>query len=193
MFRGVCSLWAVVGLCCLTGCGSTGGGGGGVLNQPGTLPDEDGDGFSEIAPPEGVDFDQSNSLAVRVTNTITCGQAEAAAGVQLPDIVDSIVSLTTRVSVTVTYPGGVTQLLSGAFPVGPLDLAFEIACPESVEVRASVVASVPIMGDQVVSSFGPFSFAHNAGDYPYECGAVVTVTTFTDTETGELTAAVTVE
>ena len=56
-----------------------------------------------------------------------------------------------------------------------------------------MVASVPIIGNQVVSSFGPFSFAHNAADYPYECGAVVTVTTFTKTENGQLTAAVTVE
>ena len=193
MFRGLCSLLILTSVCCLTGCGSTGGSGGGVLNQLDNLPDEDGDVFSEITPPEGVDFDFDSSLALRIINTITRSQAEAAAGAQIPSAVSSSITVSAKVSVNLTYADGITQRLPGTFPVGPFDLQFEIACPESIDVVVAVVASVPIIGEQPVSAFGPYVFTRGGGDYAYECGATVSLTTFADEETGELVVSLVIE
>ena len=193
MFRGLCSLLILTSVCCLTGCGSTGGGGGGVLNQLDKLPDQDGDVFSEIAPPEGVEFDFDSSLALRIVNTITRSQAEAASGAQIPSAVSSTISVSAKVAVNLTYPGDITQRLPGTFPVGPFDLQFEIACPESIEVVVTVVASVPIIGEQPVSTFGPYVFTRGGGGYAYECGALVSLSTFADEETGELQVSLLVE
>jgi len=164
-----------------------------VLNQLDRLPDTDGDVFSEITPPEGVEFDLDNSLALQITNSITRSQAEAAAGVQLPSIVSTNVSIAAKVSVDLTYPGGITQQLPGTFPAAPFDLAFEIACPESIEVAVAVVATAPIIGEKPVSAFGPFFFTQGQGERAYECGSVVTISTFADEETGELRVSLNVE
>lgn len=190
MFRSTCAFLMVVGLCCLVGCGSSGGGGGGVLNQLDSQPDTDGDGFAEIEPPEGVDFDSEESIALNIVNTITSSQAAAASGTQLP----AGVSLSARVAVNVTYPGGITQRLPGTFPVGPFELAFEIACPESIEVLVTVVATAPIIGDQPVTTFGPYDFTQDGDEgYVYECGSTVTISTFVDDDTGELGVTIAVE
>ncbi|MFH0983061.1 MAG: hypothetical protein V2A79_16200 [Planctomycetota bacterium] len=185
MLRSMRALLALAMVCHLTGCGASGGGGGGVLNQLDTLPDEDGDTFSEVPPPEGVDFDVENSVAVSITNTITRSQAMAAAGSQLPSVVSSSISLRADVAVDLTYPGGITQHLSGSFPIGPLDLAFEVACPESIEVLVTLVASAPLVGSRPVSTFGPYVFTRGEGEYAYACGALVSVSTFINEATGE--------
>ncbi|MCP4591749.1 MAG: hypothetical protein GY842_13500 [bacterium] len=176
----------LMGMCGLVGCGVGGGAPpGGVLNQLDNLADEDGDAFSEIVPPEGVEYDDEEALGLKITNTITRSQAMAAAGAQLPDFVSSSVSLWAKVAIDLTYPDGETQTLPGTFPVGPFELAFEFACPESIEVQVTVVASAPIVGDQAVTSFGPYVFTKDEGTYPFECGATVTISTYVNDETGE--------
>ncbi|MCK4658031.1 MAG: hypothetical protein KAV82_00785 [Phycisphaerae bacterium] len=188
MFRSLCSILMLIGMCCLTGCGASGGGGGGgVLNQLDSMPDADGDVFSEITPPEGVDFDFDESIALMITNTITRSQAEAAAGVQMPDVISSNISLAAKVAVNLTYADGITQKLPGSFPVGPFELQFEIACPEAIEVMVTVVATAPLVGSQAVASFGPYQFTQDGegGSYTYTCGSTVSIVTFYDDETGE--------
>jgi hypothetical protein len=193
MFRGLGLFLMSTAVCCLIGCGAGGGGGGGVLNQLDRFPDEDADVFSEITPPEGIAFDFATSLALRITNTITRSQAEAAAGVQVPSIVGSNVSLAAQVLVNLTYPGDISQRLPGRFPLGPFDLQFEVACPETIEVLVTVVASAPIVGTQPVTSFGPYVFTREGGDRAYTCGATVSVSTYFDEETGELAVSLDVE
>jgi len=195
MFRKACVLMIVASVCCLTGCGASGGGGGGLLNQLDGLPNEDGDAFAEIAPPEGVDFDLDESVALSIVNTITRSQAEAAAGADIPNAVSGSIGLSAKITVDLTYPGGITQRLPGTFAVGPFELAFEVACPESIEVLVSIVASVPIIGTQPVSNFGPYTFNQSGenGAYSYTCGSEVRLDTFIDDETGEPVVSLVVE
>jgi hypothetical protein len=175
--------WTLILVCAgaIYGCGNNGGAaGGGTLNRLDSLPDADGDAFSEITPPDGIVFDPETALSLHIINTITRSQAEAAAGVQLPQVVSSSLTLAAKVSVKLNYPGDIEQRLPGSFPVGPFDLAFEVACPDSIEVLVTVVATAPIVGEQPVSTFGPYVFTQGSGDYAYSCPSIVTLTTMVD-------------
>lgn len=188
MIRGAYFFLAAILTCCLSGCGSWGDGSrDGTLNELDGMPDADGDSFSEIAPPEGVAFDFDTSLAMSITNTITRSQAQAAADVKLPALISSNVALTAKVSLDLTYPGGMTQELPGTFPVNPFELSFEIACPDSIEAQLTVVAVAPIVGEEAVTTFGPLLYEQGVGENMFECGSVVHITTYAD-ESGTLRA-----
>lgn len=170
----------------LAGCGfNAAANNGGVLNRLDALPDTDGDAFSEIQPPEGVELDPEQMLSLSVINTITRSEAEAASGVQVSSFISSSVEVVGKVNVELTYANGVTQTLPGTFPLGPVNLQFEFACPEQIEVTVDIVAMVPIIGEQPVSTFGPYVFTKDEGLYVYSCGAVITIETFIDEITGQ--------
>ena len=176
------------------GCGIGGGGApGGVLNQLTKLSDVDGDGFAEVEPPDGVTFDIDNTLAMRIANSITRSQAESASGVSLPSAVSGSIALSVNAAVEITYPGGQVQTLRGSFPLGPQELAFEVACPQSVEVLVTAVADTPVTAPQSVETFGPYTRDQGAGQDSFECGGALTVETVADDETGELVASIVVE
>lgn len=180
---------AVVGL---TGCGGGGGGAGGILNQLDRLPDTDGDGFPEIEPPPGVEFDAAGAVALKMINTITRSQAEAAAGVSLPSAVASQVSVTVQTAVTLVYADGTEQVLRGTFPLGPREIAFEAACPDYVEVLVTAMADTPVTAPQAVQTFGPFIQTLGEDSDSYACGGIISLETSTDAA-GELVASIVIE
>lgn len=166
---------------------------GGVLNQAlnGTLPDRDEDGLYEIAPPRGVPFELDATLGTRIRNTITFAEAEAAARVDIPDFVASWI--TAEITLLVTYENGTTQTMGGVFSIRPFELSAEIACPVSVEARATVIANVPFLGPQTIASFGPFTVNRSDFDGDAECGATVELEIFVNEQTGLIDADVTVQ
>ena len=174
-------------LCLVVGCGGSGLGGG-VLNQAlnGTLPDQDADGLFDIAPPRGVPFDLDATLGTRIRSTITFADAEAAARVDIPDFVASWI--TAKITLLVTYEDGTTQTLDGVFSIRPFELVAEIACPVSVEARATVIANVPFLGPQTVASFGPFTVNRSGLAEGIECGATFEMNIFVNEETGLIEA-----
>ena len=184
-----CFVWrrTCAGSCC-PGSGL----GGGILNQAlnGTLPDQDEDGLYDLAPPLGLPFDLDATLGVRIRNTITFAEAEAAA---LVDILDFVASwITADITLLVTYEEETTQTLDGVFYIRPFEFATEIACPVSVEARATVIANVPFFGPQTVASFGPFAVNRSDFGGGIECGATVEMEIFVNEETGLIDADVTV-
>ena len=183
------SLLVVMLLAALAGCGTSGGGGGavGVLNRLSSFPDDNGNGYPEIPPPDGVD--ETELVAFEITNQITMSQAEQLANVNIPDFVSNIVTIRARLTVNLTYPGDITDRLTGSRGIAPFELRGEVACPSTMEVRVSVVADIPLMGEQTVQSFGPYTFNRDTGENAYQCNSILSIETFVD-ENGQANATV---
>ena len=170
-------------LCFACGCFDSGSSGG-LLNRAlaGSLPDQDGDGLYEITPPDSVPFDLEETLGASIRSTITFAEAKALAGTDVPDFVEEWV--TAEIELLVTYEDGSTQTLTGVFPIAPFELDVEIACPVAVEVRATIVADVPLSGRQTLANFGPILVDENQFGSEGACGATLDVEVSLNDETG---------
>ena len=177
------SLCVVPLLCFASGCFDSGSAAG-LLNRAlaGNLPDLDGDGLFEIAPPDGVPFDIEETLGASIRSTVTFAQAKALAGTDVPDFVEAWVKA--EIELLVTYEDGSTQTLTGVFPIAPFELDVEIACPVAVEVRATIVADVPLSGRQTLANFGPILVGENQFGAEGACGATLDVEVSLNDETG---------
>lgn len=162
----------------LTGCSGSPGGDGGILNRLNTLPDANSNGFPETPVPDGVD--EMATVAIDLVNSITRSQAERLARVNIPDFVKRIVAFRVRLVVDVTYPGEITDRLTGSRPIGTFDVKAEVVCPIALEVRVAVVADIPLVGERTVQSFGPFRLERDALTNGYQCGSIITITMFVD-------------
>ena len=183
------SLCVVPLLCFACGCFDSGPSAG-TLNEAlaGSLPDLDGDGLFEIAPPESVPFDVAVTLGASIRSTITFAQAKALAGTDVPDFVEAWV--TAEIELLVTYEDGSTQTLTGVFPIAPLELQVEIACPVAVEARATIVADVPFSGRQTLAVFGPILIDESQFGSEGACGATLDLEVALNDETGLVETAV---
>lgn len=183
------SLCVVPLLCLACGCFDSGSSGG-ALNRAlaGSLPDLDDDGLFEIAPPDGVPFDLEETLGASIRSTITFAEAKALAGTDVPDFVEAWV--TAEIELLVTYEDGSTQTLTGVFPIAPFELDVEIACPVAVEVRATIVADVPLSGRQTLATFGPILVDESQFGSEGACGATLDVEVSLNDETGLIETAV---
>ena len=183
------SLCVVPLLCFACGCFDSGSGAG-TLNQAlaGSLPDQDGDGLYEIAPPDSVPFDLEETLGASIRSTITFAEAKAFAGTDVPDFVEAWV--TAEIELLVTYEDGSTQTLTGTFPIAPLDIDVEIACPVAVEGRATIVADVPLAGRQILATYGPILVDESQFGPDVACGATLDVEVSLNDETGLIETAV---
>ena len=161
----------------LAGCGtSSGSGSGGILDRLSTLPDANGNGFPDIPAPEGVE--ETETVPLQLVNQITMSQAERLAQVNLPDLVQNNISVRARILVNLTYPGDITDRLTGTRAVAPFEIKAEVICPLTIEVRVTVVADIPVIGQQTVQSFGPFQFERDALTNGYECGSIISIEVF---------------
>ena len=179
------SLFVVMWLAALAGCGTSGGGVSGILNQLDSFPDDNGNEYPEIPPPDGVE--ETDTVALEIINQITMSQAERLAHVNIPDFVTNIVSIRERLTVNLTYPGDITDRLTGSRGIAPFELRAEVACPTMVEVRVSVVADIPLVGERTVQSFGPYTFNRDTGENAFQCNSILFIEVFVD-ENGQASA-----
>lgn len=179
------SLFVVPFLFLVSGCFDTGSGGN-VLNKAlaGNLPDEDGDGLYDIAPPDGVPFELDQTLGTSIRSTITFAQAAALSGTDIPQFVAAWV--TAEITLLVTYENGSTQTLTGVVPIAPFELHAEIACPIAAEVRVTVVADVPFAGRQTIAAFGPYVVDERQISDEVACGETLQLEISLNDETGQL-------
>ncbi len=177
------SLCVVPLLCLACGCFDSASSGG-TLNEAlaGSLPDLDGDGLFEIAPPDSVPFDLEETLGASIRSTVTFAEAKALAGTDVPDFVEAWV--TAEIKLLVTFEDGSTQTITGVFPIAPFELDIEIACPVAVEVRATIVADVPLSGRQTLATFGPILVDETQFGSEGACGATLDVEVSLNNETG---------
>lgn|GEM_PF-1829183 len=148
----------------------------------GSLPDQDGDGLFDIAPPDGVPFDLEETLGANIRSTITFAEAKALAGTDVPDFVEAWVAA--EIKLLVTYEDGSTQTLTGMVPIAPFELKAEIACPIAVEARATVFADVPFAGRETIATFGPVVVDQSQFAPEETCGVTLDVEISLNDETG---------
>ncbi len=165
----------------------------GVLNraQLGNLPDLDGDGLFDIAPPQGVYFALDETLATHIRSTVTFDEAKSLASPDVPDYAAAWV--TAEITLLVTYEDGSTQTLTGVFPIAPFEIHIEIACPVAVEARATLVADIPLAGRETLATFGPIMIDESQFSSAVTCGAAFELEISLNDETGRIEAVVNVE
>jgi hypothetical protein len=175
----------------LAGCGfGPGGEDGGILDHLTGLPDENGNGYPEIPAPDGVD--ETATVAIRIQNHITKSEAEDLAQVNVPQIIQDAVRVRARIRVDLTYPGGITDRLTGARPIAPFEVKAEAVCPQAVEAWVTVVAEAPVVGSQTVAGLGPYRVERRADAFGYSCETLINIESFVD-ESGDPTATIDVQ
>jgi hypothetical protein len=179
MQRALTVSMAVVSLV-LAGCGSapTGGGGGGVLDRLGSLPDENGNGFPDIPTPDGVEG--ASRIAVELVNELTFAEAQKLANVNIPGSVTEVVDIRLRIAINMEYEDGISNRVTGSRPLDPFEIVAEAACPESISVNVTVVASVPLVGEQTLAILGPYDFQKGDVGTGYPCDSVISLRVYTD-------------
>ena len=139
--------------------------------------DANGNGFPDLVPPDGVAFDEDNTLRIRIENTLTKDDlapfaAEVGLTGGLVSLADYLVTFTFRVE----YENGATQAFCQTELLGPFELAFEAACPTSAELEVEIVALLPITNTPIVSIPAGLSL----DNIDYDCGQTIEFITSTD-------------
>lgn len=161
----------------LPGCGyGSGGDDDGILNHLTGLPDANHNGYPEIPAPDGVE--ETATVAIRIQNHITRSDAEDLAQVSVPQIIEDAVRVRARIRVDLTYPGGITDRLTGARPIAPFEIKAEAVCPQVVEAWVTVVADAPVVGSQTVSGLGPYRVERGGGLDGYSCETLINIESY---------------
>ncbi len=161
----------------VTGCGELD-----LCNDLGELADADGNGFVELTPPEGVEFDSDTSVRVLVENTLTI--ADLVPFVSHTDQDASLANealFLVQFTFTIEYADGAVQTVCQTEPLGPFTVSFEGACHETADLTVELIAISPLTGMEVTRI--PVGLSLEGVDY--ECGQTVEFRTFVD-DAGEV-------
>ena len=156
----------------LTGCGEFD-----LCNDLGELVDTDGNGFVELIPPEGVEFDPETSVRVLVENTLTVADlvpfvSHTDEDVSLADEALFLVQFT----FTIDYANGAVQTICQTEALGPFSVSFEGPCHENADLAVEIIAISPLTGMEVARIPVGLSLA----GVDYECGQTIEFRTFVD-------------
>lgn len=138
------------------------------------LVDADNDGFADITPPEGVEFNEETNAKVLLSNSIgveDIGPLAEQQGID-PGLLN-LVTIEADIVMTLVYDGFENLVLRQTQALEPFEQAMEAACPDQVLVTVNVFANVPLLGEQDVFS-GDFEQVQGR---QYECGDTITVET----------------
>ncbi len=141
------------------------------------LTDSNNNGFDDIAPPVGLEFNEETNAKVRLENTID-GQDVALLASQQgidPSLL-AFVAVDVEIVLTLGYDGFESIVLRQNESLEPFTRAFETACPDTISVAVTVTANVPVAGPQNVFDQ---VFDLEVG-VDYECGGTLNVETFAD-------------
>ncbi|NOX59466.1 MAG: hypothetical protein GXP29_11505 [Planctomycetes bacterium] len=141
------------------------------------LTDANNNGFDDVAPPDGVAFDEATNAKVRLVNTIN-GQDVAQLAEQQgidPGLLN-FVAIDVEIVLTLNYNNFESIVLRQNEALEPFSRSFEAACPDSLSVEVSVTANVPIVGPQSIFN----QVFELAVGVDYECGETLSVETFAD-------------
>jgi hypothetical protein len=115
------------------------------------LDDANGDGYGDVVPPDGVDFNEDTNIKVSLENEIDIDDVAALAeqyGVD-PSLI-GFATITIEMTLTLDYGDGITDVLEESETIAPFDKRFEVACPESALVGITVTATAPVVGEQII-------------------------------------------
>lgn len=139
--------------------------------------DANGNGFPDLVPPDGVAFEEDNTLRIRIVNTLTKDDlapfaAEVGVSGDLVGLADYLVTFTFHVE----YENGATQAFCQTELLGPFELSFEAACPTSADLDVEIVALLPIINRPIASIPAGLSL----DNIDYDCGQTIEFVTTTD-------------
>ncbi|MCH7808218.1 MAG: hypothetical protein IIB60_03240 [Planctomycetes bacterium] len=171
-------LTTVLGIMAVCGCQGTV-----TCNDvAGTTADINGNGFVDITPPPGVEFDSDRTIKIIGANTLVAADLAPFAkehGVD-PNLVN-LAEFLVRFSFDIEYENGETQTICQSFPFDKFETRFEVACPKLADMNVELIALVPILGIPIATI--PVGFTLDAVDY--ECGDTVSILTTID-ESGQV-------
>ncbi len=149
--------------------------------------DVNGNGFLDIAPPEGIEFDPDSTVKVRAGNTLVATDllphvAETNVDPAIANLLVNVSDFIVKFSFDLDYGNGLTQRICQTKPLGSFDLAFEAVCPEDVNLDVELIAVLPIVGGIPLTTI-PIGLTVDAVDY--ECGQTISLMT-TKNEDGEV-------
>lgn len=161
----------------VTGCGELD-----LCSDLDNLVDSDGNGFVELVPPEGVEFDPETSVKVFIENTLTV--ADLVPFVSHTDedasLADSALFLV-QFTFTIEHVGGAVQTICQTEALGPFAVSFEGACHEHADLAVELIAISPVTGLEVARIPVGLSLA----GVDYVCGQTIEFRTFVD-DSGEV-------
>ncbi|MFQ5491065.1 MAG: hypothetical protein ACE5GE_10115 [Phycisphaerae bacterium] len=144
--------------------------------------DANSNGFMDVRPPPGVEYDPEATVKVMAGNTLfDTDLVEHAPEVGLDPTVAGLLARATDFLVKFTffldYGDGKVQVLCQTKPLGPFEIAIEAACPVDSMIDVELIAVVPIFGGIPVQTI-PVGLTEDAVDY--ECGQTVSLLTTKD-------------
>ncbi len=141
------------------------------------LADANNNGFDDVEPPDGVEFDEETNAKVRLDNTIDSQDVAQLASQQgIDPSLLNFVAVEVEIVLTLNYDGFESIVLRQSESLEPFTRAFEAACPDSMSIAVTVTANAPVVGPQTVFDQ---VFDVEAG-VDYDCGGTLNVETFAD-------------
>jgi len=142
-----------------------------------TLVDMNDNGFDDIAPPDGVTFDDETNARVTLNNTIGTEEIAALAEAQgIDSVALNFVAIEVDLVMTLIYDGFENVVVRQSQALEPFTRQLEAACPDALEVDITVTANAPVVGPQIVFS-DVFELTRGTD---YNCGGTLEVETFVD-------------
>ena len=142
-----------------------------------SLADANNNGFDDVAPPDGVEFNEETNAKVLLDNTIDSQDVAQLASQQgIDPSLLAFVAVDVDIVLTLNYNGFESIVLRQSESLEPFTRAFETACPDSMSISVTVTANVPVVGPQNV--FDQVFDVEEGVDY--ECGGTLNVETFAD-------------
>jgi hypothetical protein len=141
------------------------------------LVDANNNGFDDVTPPNGVEFNEETNAKVRLENTIDSQDVAVLASQQGidPNLL-AFVAVDVDIVLTLGYGEFESLILRQSESLEPFTRAFETACPDTISVAVTVTANVPVVGPQIVFDQ---VFDLEAG-VDYDCGGTLNIETFAD-------------
>ncbi len=141
------------------------------------LADGNNNGFDDVAPPDGVEFNEETNAKVLLDNTIDSQDVALLASQQgIDPSLLAFVAVEVDIVLTLGYDGFESIVLRQSESLEPFTRAFEAACPDTISVAVTVTANIPVVGPQNV--FDQVFDLEEGVDY--DCGGTLNVETFAD-------------
>lgn len=164
---GLCLIYGISG-CQLLPVGGT--------NADGAGLDANQNGFTDITPPDGVAFDTTTNVKIRLRNELTAADLAAFAE---PNGVDAsligLADIQVEIAWTLQYDDGETQVIESEERLQPFSQSIEFACPRDAELDVNIVVGLPIPGTAPIAVV-PINF--DLDSVNYQCGDTIEYRSF---------------
>jgi len=149
--------------------------------------DVDGDGFLEVAPPDGFEFDFDSTISVFAQNTLVPTDLlphveEVGLDPATAEALINQAEFFVKFSFELDYGDGTVQTICDMVPFDEFEIAFETLCPLDADLTVEAIATLPLFGGIPIATV-PIGLTVDAVDFV--CGQTISLVTTKD-ESGEV-------